>query len=64
MLGNNRDYKTHGRHVSLSLKFHAKRTAELMATGLDKETASKQAFSETKALGNKGLVKLFRKGKL
>jgi hypothetical protein len=64
MLGTNRDYKTMGRKVDLALKYHVKRMAELEATGSAKEEASKQAFEEVKALGNKGLLKMWRKGEL
>ena len=63
-LGNNRDYKTMSRKVTLALKFHTKRTAELVATGLTNEEASRSAYDEVKALGNKGLAKLARKGEL
>ncbi len=53
-----------GRKVDLALKYHVKRMAELEATGSAKEEASKQAFEEVKALGNKGLLKMWRKGEL
>ena len=64
MLGTNRDYKTMGRKVNLSLKYHAQRMEELVASGLDLAAASKKAFSEVRALGNKGLARLAKDGKL
>lgn len=45
-LGNNRDYKTHARRITSSLARHAKRMAELVAAGMDREQASKQALAE------------------
>jgi hypothetical protein len=61
---NNRDYKTHGRKVELCLRWHVQRSAELQAQGVEATAASKQAFEEVRALGNKGLLKLWKAGKL
>lgn len=45
-LGVNRDYKTRDRRASQNLAKHFARMKELMAQGLTREEASKQAFEE------------------
>jgi len=48
-LGNNRDYKTAGRTAENKLKIHAARMTELVAGGMERSAASKQAFDEMAA---------------
>jgi len=45
-LGTNREYKTRNRYIKDNLAKHAERMKELMAQGLTKEQASKQAYDE------------------
>lgn len=45
-LGNNRDYKSNERRVKTNLAAHQQRTDELEASGLSRETASRQALNE------------------
>lgn len=44
----NRDYKTSARFVRNNLAKHFKRMKELIGQGVDRDTASKQAFDELK----------------
>ena len=45
-LGTNRDYKTTDQRIRENLRIHKVRMDELMAQGMDKKSASKQAFNE------------------
>ena len=45
-LGTNRDYKTRDRSATRKLAAHFKRMNELIASGMDRDAASKQAFDE------------------
>jgi hypothetical protein len=46
MLGNNRDYKTSDRRARTQLEIHARRMKDLMAQGMTKDAASRQALAE------------------
>ena len=45
-LGTNRDYKTRHRNVKISLAVHNRRMNELIAEGISRDDASKQAYGE------------------
>lgn len=45
-LGTNRDYKTRDRRAVQNLRKHFARMNELIATGMDRDAASKQAYDE------------------
>ena len=47
-LGNNRDYKTRDRIARKGLAWHYARMCELMSQGMDRLSASAQAFQELK----------------
>lgn len=59
-LGNNRDYKTRARRITLKLKAHDILTNRNLAEGMSKEDASKTAYQTVKKMTEAACAKLIQ----